>query len=199
MARMSLDDIRGDMAASEASDVARVEAVTEADIARWNAEDGFDPNDTLVGLRRVYSPAEIRNRAGLTQAEIAARLRVPVKTWRNWEQGRTSLDPAVRSLLDIVADDPARAFGALGTGPRPAAAVDQVEVAAMVASTARIVADIRHEVIVQVLDKPKPGKRMRLMWHGFRPYPVKAKSYLPPRFRAAQRSKRKQVGDAVGD
>lgn len=146
MARMSLDDIRGDAAVSEASDVIRVEGVTEEDIARWNAEDGFDPADTMAGLRRVYSPAEIRERTGLTQSEIAARLRVPVKTWRNWEQGRTSLDPAVRALLDIVADDPARAFGALGTGPRLVPAIELGEVVAMFASTARAVEDIRREV-----------------------------------------------------
>ncbi len=37
--------------------------------------------------------------------------------WRNWEQGRVGLDPAVRALLDLVADDPERAFRVLGTVP----------------------------------------------------------------------------------
>ena len=113
--RMTLDEIAGSMATAETPDITRIEATTEDDIARFNAEDGFDPADTMAGLRRVYSPAEIRERTGFTQMEIATRLRVPVKTWRNWEQGRTTLDPAVRSLLDIVADDPERAFAALGT------------------------------------------------------------------------------------
>ena len=48
---------------------------------------------------------------------MAARMRVPLKTWRNWEQGRVGLDPAVRALLDLVADDPDRAFRVLGTEP----------------------------------------------------------------------------------
>lgn len=199
MARMSLDDIRGDAAVSEAPDVVRAEAVTEDDIARWNAEDGFDPADTMAGLRRVYSPAEIRERAGLTQAEIAARLRVPVKTWRNWEQGRTSLDPAVRALLDIVADDPARAFGALGTGPRPALAVDQSAMAAVIASTARAVEEIRREMVAQVPLKPKSAKAVRFVWYGLRPYPIKVEPYLPPRLRTTHRPVRARSGDTGAD
>ena len=199
MARMSLDDIRGDAAISEASDVARIEATTEADIARWNVEDGFDPADTLAGLRRVYSPAEIRERVGLTQAEIATRLRVPVKTWRNWEQGRTSLDPAVRALLDIVADDPERAFGALGTGPRPAQAVDQSAMAAVVASTARAVEDIRREMTVQVHLKLKSVKVVRVTWHGYRGSAGKVEAYLPPRGKALARTLRLRGGELSAD
>ena len=147
--RMSLDEVVGSMSASETPDVARITGTTELDIARFNVEDGFDPTDTMAGLRRVYSPAEIRERAGLTQTEIAARLRVPVKTWRNWEQGRTSLDPAVRSLLDIGADDPARAFGARGTAPRPAATLDSRELVDIVTSTAQSVESLRLEVCRQ--------------------------------------------------
>ena len=91
----------------------KVEATTEADIARFNAEDGFDPEDTLEGLRRVYSPAEIRGKVGLTQAEMAYRLGLPVKIWRSWEQGRGALEPSVRALLALVDDNPARAFEVL--------------------------------------------------------------------------------------
>ena len=88
----------------------QLDATPEADIARFNVEDGFDPADTLKGLRRVWGPGEIRAKVGLTQAQMAERLRVPVKTWRNWEQGRVALEPAVRSFLALVADDPDRAF-----------------------------------------------------------------------------------------
>ena len=129
-------------------DAARADALTEEDIARFNVEDGFDPADTMAGLRRIHSPAEIRERVGLTQAEIAARLRVPVKTWRNWEQGRTSLDPAVRALLDIVADDPARAFGALGTGPRPSDKVDPARFAALILSAAENIVKLRERAVM---------------------------------------------------
>ena len=62
-----------------------VDATTEADLARFNAEDGFDPDDTMAGLAEVLSPAEIRHRVGLTQVQIAERIAVPLRTWRNWE------------------------------------------------------------------------------------------------------------------
>ena len=64
----------------------------------------------------IQPPAEIRQKTGLTQAQIAERLGLPLKTWQNWEQGRTALDPAVRGFLRLVADDPARAFRILSTG-----------------------------------------------------------------------------------
>ncbi len=45
---------------------------------------------------------------------MADRLRVPVKTWRNWEQGRVALEPTRRSFLALVADDTTRAFNIIG-------------------------------------------------------------------------------------
>ena len=108
--RMTLDEaaLAGDV------DHARVEATTEDDIRRHLAEDGFDPDDPLAGLAEVLSPAEIRRRAGLTQAGMAEHLRIPVATWRNWEQGRTSLDPAIRSLLNALSRDPEYVFKLIG-------------------------------------------------------------------------------------
>ena len=94
-------------------DRAKIEATTEEDIRRHMIQDGFDPDSPLRGFRRIYGPAEVRAKTGLTQAELARRLGVPLKTWRNWEQGRTSLDPAVQALLALVADDPERAFKVL--------------------------------------------------------------------------------------
>ncbi len=108
--RVTLDQAK----ANAKVDRDKLDATTEADIARFNVEDGFDPTDTLKGFKRVRTPAEIRAKAGLTQAEIAERLRVPVKTWRNWEQGRVALEPTVRSFLALVADDPKRAFRIIG-------------------------------------------------------------------------------------
>ena len=92
----------------------KVAAMTEEDIARFNAEDGFDPADTLKGLRPVLVPAAIRAKVGMSQDRFARALRVPVATLRNWEQGRTPPDPAALSLLALVADDPERAFKVLG-------------------------------------------------------------------------------------
>jgi putative transcriptional regulator len=53
-------------------------------------------------------PAEAR-----AQGAFAAAIGVPVATVRNWEQSRTSLDPAVRSLLRIVEREPDAALRAL--------------------------------------------------------------------------------------
>jgi len=95
-------------------DQATLDATTEDDIRRHMAEDGYDYDNPFDGLREVLSPAEIRARAGLTQVAMAEHLRIPVATWRNWEQERTTLDPAVRSLLDAVAADPEYTFKAIG-------------------------------------------------------------------------------------
>lgn len=106
-------------AAAAAGDVdrARLDATTEEDIRRHQEEDGFDPDDPTAGLVAILSPAEIRRRAGLTQTQMAEHLRIPVATWRNWEQGRTALDPATRSFLDTVANDTERTFRAIGGRP----------------------------------------------------------------------------------
>ena len=91
-----------------------VDATTEEDIRRHLAEDGFDPDNPLEGLVEVLSPAEIRRRAGLTQPDMAEHLHIPVATWRNWEQGRTTLDPAIRSFLNALSRDPEYIFRLIG-------------------------------------------------------------------------------------
>jgi putative transcriptional regulator len=107
--RMTLEEA----AAAGDVDRAMLHATTEEDIRQHQVEDGFDPDDPMAGLVEILSPAEIRHRAGLTQAQMAERLRIPVATWRNWEQGRTALDPATRSFLNIVANDTERTFRAI--------------------------------------------------------------------------------------
>ncbi|TLU71616.1 hypothetical protein FE263_16860 [Lichenicoccus roseus] len=37
---------------------------------------------------------------------MAELLHVPVATWRNWEQSRVRLDPAVKTLLRVVLREP---------------------------------------------------------------------------------------------
>lgn len=98
-------------------DRAKLEGTTEEDTCRHQAEDGSDPDDLIACIVRSLSPAEIRRRAGLTQTQMAEHLRIPVATWRNWEQGRTALDPATRSFLDTVANDTERTFRAIGGRP----------------------------------------------------------------------------------
>jgi putative transcriptional regulator len=79
---------------------AKLNATTEADIERHAAE-----ND-VPGARWYPAPATVRQVYGLTQMEMAALLRVPVGTWRNWEQHRGCHDAAVQALLRLLAADP---------------------------------------------------------------------------------------------
>ena len=113
MARISLNEVGN---RPSTVDQAKLAATTEEDIRRYKAEDGYRDLQPPASVHVVSPPKELRMRLGLTQQEIADALRIPVGTWRNWEQGRVALDPAARSLLAIVQADPAAAFSALATG-----------------------------------------------------------------------------------
>lgn len=105
-----------------AVDRARIEATDDADIARQIADDpDTAPDITGSGapiVRRIpeIDPARlraIRGRTGLTQAAFAGALRIPVGSYRNWEQGRTRPDPVARSLLYLVERDPSHVLSLL--------------------------------------------------------------------------------------
>ena len=99
----------------------KFESTTEDDIRRQKTVDGEQPETFVPATARVVeSPASLRAKLGLSQADMAARLRLPVTTWCDWEQGRVGLDPAVRSFLALVGEDPERAFRVLGTVPAAA-------------------------------------------------------------------------------
>lgn len=120
MARKSLDDV---MRAPPMIDVERIRHTTEADIRRHAAEDGEDPDAEPADYIAVPLARDLRRALDMTQDAFAAFLRVPVGTVRNWEQGRTLPDPAARTLLALVAADPAHALGILDpdrTEPRDA-------------------------------------------------------------------------------
>ncbi|MGX9980237.1 helix-turn-helix domain-containing protein [Methylobacterium fujisawaense] len=110
MARMTLEEIRN---RASTVDRAKVEATTEAEIEAHRAADGDADLDVTAGARVVESPRSLRVRLGMTQPEIAAALSIPLGTWRNWEQGRVSLEPAAVALLRIVSSNPALALAAL--------------------------------------------------------------------------------------
>jgi putative transcriptional regulator len=55
----------------------------------------------------------IRARSGLTQAEFAARIGVPIETVRNWEQGKRSPRGPARALLKLIDKAPEVAFAVL--------------------------------------------------------------------------------------
>jgi putative transcriptional regulator len=110
MAKMSLNDLR---TRASTVDRAKLDATTDEDIRRHKAEDGYGDQAPPEAVRDVVPPKALRIRLALTQQEMADALRIPVGTWRNWEQGRVALDPAARSLLAIVHTNPEMALGAL--------------------------------------------------------------------------------------
>lgn len=91
---------------------AKIEATTEADIRRHMREDGQE-EAISAGFAPVVPPLLLRQRLGMTQEQFARALRIPLSTLRNWEQGRVLPDPAARSLLMIVANNPKAALKAL--------------------------------------------------------------------------------------
>ena len=107
---MTLEDIR---AIRPAVDRAKMAATTEADIRRQQGEDGEDPDAPLPPFQLVPNVRAIRTRLHMTQEAFARAISVPVATIRNWEQSRTAMDPAVRSLLRVVEREPEAALRAL--------------------------------------------------------------------------------------
>ncbi|MGH8489855.1 MAG: helix-turn-helix domain-containing protein [Gammaproteobacteria bacterium] len=70
------------------------------------------PGSRVTALEDIQ-PRQIREAAGLSQAEFARLIGVPVKTLQNWEQKRTRPTGPARALLKIVAADPKAAIQAL--------------------------------------------------------------------------------------
>jgi putative transcriptional regulator len=93
-------------------DLARIDATTDADIARHMREDGYDPDED-IRLEDIIAPAVIRKRLGMSQRRFADAIHVPVATLQNWEQGRTPMDPSARALMTILAREPEAALRAL--------------------------------------------------------------------------------------
>ena len=110
MAKMSLNDLR---TRPSTVDRAKLDATTDEDIRRHKDEDGYGDHAPSDAVRDVVPPKALRIRLALTQQEMADALRIPVGTWRNWEQGRVALDPAARSLLAVVQASPEMALDAL--------------------------------------------------------------------------------------
>lgn len=48
---------------------------------------------------------QYRTSLGLSQSALAARMRVPIKTLQNWEQGRTPVPGLVDAWIDLAEQD----------------------------------------------------------------------------------------------
>ncbi len=112
--RLTVNEIRRNTPAPEevAEFKRRMSATTEDDIRRHMRQDGYDP-DEPVNEEDIISPVMICRRLGMSQRQFADAIHVPLSTLQNWEQHRTSMDPATISLMIIVAREPEAALQAL--------------------------------------------------------------------------------------
>jgi putative transcriptional regulator len=62
--------------------------------------------EQLAQMRRVAFATHVRWKLGLSQAEFAARFRIPIGTLRDWEQHRTKPDAVAAAYLRVIAENP---------------------------------------------------------------------------------------------
>ncbi len=101
-------------------DVEKFDGLSEADIERLISQDPELAPATET-LPRLLDMREVRRKLGLTQKQLALKLRVSPATIRLWEHGPGRTDPAMQALSRILdgvpevalrgLDDPARKVG----------------------------------------------------------------------------------------
>ena len=102
------------------TDWARVDAMTDEDIARAVAEDADAApllTDEQLAEAKTVRPVDIaatRRRLGLSQTEFAAWFGISPGTLRNWEQGRRVPEGPARVLLRVIEREPEAVRRALG-------------------------------------------------------------------------------------
>jgi len=120
--RGAIATISGNEAHATKIDWAKIDATTDADIARHAEQDGTSPLSDRAwnGMRvRAVPPAEvdvraIREKLKLSQPEFAARFGFTAASVRQWEQGRRRPHGPARVLLTIIAKEPNAVRRALG-------------------------------------------------------------------------------------
>jgi len=68
-------------------------------------------------MKRTPQVRVIRRALKLSQAEFAARFRIPLGTLRDWEQGRKDADAAARAYLLVIGRNPTAVTEALHLAP----------------------------------------------------------------------------------
>jgi putative transcriptional regulator len=97
----------------------KFDSFTDADIERMIAEDP-DLAPATETLQPVLEARDVRRKLGLTQAQFARKLSVPVATVRTWERDETPVDPVLQALLRILDRMPKSALRALDQRTRKA-------------------------------------------------------------------------------
>jgi putative transcriptional regulator len=106
--RVTIDSLQAATSAGGRIDPDRVDATTEAEIARQAARDEAQAaQDAARVVRRV------RKRLGLSQADFSERIGVPLQTVRDWEQGSSTPTGAARALLKVLGQAPEIGLAAL--------------------------------------------------------------------------------------
>jgi len=91
------------------TDWARLDAMTDDEIVAAALSDpDAQPltHEELAKMRRVSRVKVLRQRLGMTQAEFAQALHLPITTLRDWEQRRSTPDAPARALLLAIERDP---------------------------------------------------------------------------------------------
>ena len=95
---------------------ARLDAMTDEELEQNALDDPDNPPWTDEELERGILGRRVRlarQAIGLTQAEFAARFRIPVATLRDWEQGRRKPDATSLAYLTVIERDPEAVVRAL--------------------------------------------------------------------------------------
>ena len=95
---------------------ARLDAMTDEELEQNALDDPDNPPLTEEELERGLLGRRVRlarQAIGLTQAEFAARFRIPVATLRDWEQGRRKPDATSLAYLTVIERDPEAVVRAL--------------------------------------------------------------------------------------
>jgi putative transcriptional regulator len=100
-------------------DKAKFDSFTDADIEQMIDEDpDLAPRtETLVALLEAR---DVRRKLGLTPAQFARKIGVPIETIRAWERKFTPADPVLQALLRILDRIPKSALRALDHRARKA-------------------------------------------------------------------------------
>jgi putative transcriptional regulator len=97
-----------------------VRAMSDAEVEALAQSDPDNPPMTPqreARLKRVPQVKVMRRAMGLTQEDFATRFRIPLGSLRDWEQGKSEPDQAVRAYLTVIARDPEAVTRALQSGP----------------------------------------------------------------------------------
>lgn len=105
------------------TDWKRLDAMTDEDIERQVAENPdaapiMSAEEIRAAKAGLVDVKATRARLGLTQAAFAERFHLPLSSVRDWEQHRTTPDPAARVLLRVIDHNPRAVERALAP-PKP--------------------------------------------------------------------------------